>query len=388
MKIAIVSDTHFGYKRFEQDAFDQGRRAFLMAAEQADVILSPGDIFDSRTPELETIVKVVGIFKEIAQQKKKVFVIPGTHERRSKDLPNPIDVLERAGLVINVHNKTEQFEHNGEIITISGLGGVPEELAAESIKHLKLTTKKGALNIFMFHQTLRELTPAAGESVMSMDDLPPGFDLYICGHYHKRIISLDKEKKFIIPGSTVLTQLKEDEIEEKGFLIIDSKSFSVNFVPIGSRKFFYIKLKFNGATADEIRSNIKNAISQNEAEKRAFRIVLEGTLKHGEDISLLEKEIISTHETFVQIDNKLLTNSALQKIEQIKDFRNEGGSNIMYSILRETIKKSNLEKNFDWGHAFEVFAEGSQSDIDKLINELKEKNNPKANVLKQSTKTN
>jgi hypothetical protein len=39
MKVAFVTDTHFGYRRFEPDALSQGREAILAAAREADLLI-------------------------------------------------------------------------------------------------------------------------------------------------------------------------------------------------------------------------------------------------------------------------------------------------------------------------------------------------------------
>ncbi|EQD59621.1 metallophosphoesterase, partial [mine drainage metagenome] len=75
---------------------------------------------------------------------------------------------------------------------------------------------------FMLHQSIYEILPF-DESFMHYDDLPKGFDLYVCGHIHSRVKATVNGKLFLIPGSTVLTQLKEGEQERKGFILFDTK---------------------------------------------------------------------------------------------------------------------------------------------------------------------
>ena len=110
MKIAIVSDLHIGYERFRKDAYNQAKEALTMAAERADAIIIPGDIFDTRFPKPDVIAEAIGIFKELREKEfgarivgfeglgkiytdKPILAIPGTHERRTSDTEDPVDLL-------------------------------------------------------------------------------------------------------------------------------------------------------------------------------------------------------------------------------------------------------------------------------------------------------
>ena len=64
MKIAIFSDPHLGYARFEEDSYQQAEAAIVSASRKADLILCAGDIFDIKIPKLETIKRAVEIFKK------------------------------------------------------------------------------------------------------------------------------------------------------------------------------------------------------------------------------------------------------------------------------------------------------------------------------------
>ncbi|RLG19189.1 hypothetical protein DRN67_03420, partial [Candidatus Micrarchaeota archaeon] len=170
MKLAILSDFHFGYPRFYEDSFNQAADAMRIACERADALLIPGDIFDSRTPPLDVIERAIKIFS-IPQGRgwkvrivgnegtAPVVVIHGTHERRSRDFKNPVHILEAAGLAVDAHRAPVVLTLNGERIAVHGLGGVPEYLAKAAIDKRNYKPLKDAFNIFMFHQSLRELLP-------------------------------------------------------------------------------------------------------------------------------------------------------------------------------------------------------------------------------------
>ena len=65
MKIAIISDMHFGYawgKERGEESFTQGKEVIEKAVkEKVDFILLPGDIFDSRVPKQEIMERAMRI---------------------------------------------------------------------------------------------------------------------------------------------------------------------------------------------------------------------------------------------------------------------------------------------------------------------------------------
>ena len=369
MKLGIVSDTHLGYRKFEDNALDQGRKAFLMAAELSDVIIAPGDLFDTRVPKLETLLQMIELLREIQEKHgKKIYVVPGTHERRSKELTNPIDLLASAGLVINVHNRTIIHEHNGERIAIAGMNGMPEEYAAEAVKQLSVKPIEGAFNLFIFHQSIRELMPVKLDTFMGKDDLPDGFDLYVDGHLHKKRINLGEEKPLIIPGSTVITQLREEEQEEKGIVIFDTLKRTAEFVPIGSRKFIVENLEFQDSRFAEVHGQILKIAERPENRGAIVKVILEGTLKEGEVFGRVEGLPEGVH---VEIDNRLQRADLGKKLAEIKELRNQNGESIMNAALRASVQGTELEKEFEWKKAFEVFSneEGIELFVKELVGE-------------------
>ena len=118
MKIAVIGDTHLGYSRFYEDSFSQARAAFKDADKKSDIILFLGDLYDSRVPTLQVLGEAISLFRSIST---KVYAIHGNHERRSRGTLNPVELLEKAGLLTHLHLKGETFEKNKEEIFIAGL---------------------------------------------------------------------------------------------------------------------------------------------------------------------------------------------------------------------------------------------------------------------------
>ncbi|VVB56749.1 DNA double-strand break repair protein Mre11 [uncultured archaeon] len=349
MRVAFVSDTHFGYPRFEADASVQGRAAILDAASRADVLVLGGDIFDSRIPKLETILEVAVVLQEarkIMQAKAAdggsvgaeapfpfILGIHGTHERRAKDALNPISMLAQMGLMEDLHNKTVVVESRGEKasaggggkterLAFSGMGGIPDDLVHEALGRLSCKPEAGAVNFFIFHQTMREFIPVPLDSLASVEDLPPGYDWYLCGHIHARREMMGG--KLLLPGSTVMTQMKDEEKNAKGYYVVDTQAAPESrsaFVPISTRPFEVSELKFEDAKPSAVRAEVEKELERLLAkawkDKPILKIKLSGKLMGGAgdlDLAALEND----SRAFVSVDNQLEGANLAAELEALK----------------------------------------------------------------------
>ncbi len=401
MRIAIVSDLHIGYERFEEDAFRQAREALESASRIADAILIPGDVFDKRAPKPEVIAQAINIFKELSEKEWKaavveydnrsgrklrttvpIIAIAGTHERTAEGKENVLGLLGLAGLLVDASEATAVLELDKERVAVFGLGGVSEERVKEVLGVLDPKPIAGAFNIFMMHQSTYELLPFSSD-IIHNEDLPKGFDLYINGHIHNRVEMQVHGKKFLIPGSTVLTQLKDGEQERKGFLLFDTKDYSHRFVPINSREFVVEHLKFEEAPPKEIVSRcektLEKLLSQKDG-KPIIKIVVEGTLARGfTNTDLPLRNLISRNadKAVVEIDYSKLKNPDVEKgVEEVRS-----GTMDSMSIKEQgmvlflaKLKEHKFENRVDAVTLFEVLSkEQSKEKTIREANELLEK---------------
>jgi DNA repair exonuclease SbcCD nuclease subunit len=379
MKIAIISDLHIGYERFEEDSYRQAADALNKAAELADAILIAGDVFDKRSPRPDIIAKAVNLFRDLSRKKWSakvtdfqnaggrkpytdvpVLAIPGTHERVAEGKENVLGLLGLAGLLVDISESTATVELDGDRVAVFGLGGVSEERVREVLEVLAPKPVPKTFSIFMMHQSVYEVLPY-GENIIRFDELPDGFDLYINGHIHSRYEGMVHGKKFLIPGSTVLTQLKEAEQERKGFILFDTKTGSHKFIEIDSRPFIFRKIKFDNADAarvnEEVSKTIEMAIS-GKSEKPIVKIVLEGTLARGvrgTDLSLRLLYNKYSDSALLDIASEIQNPDINKEIEDLRKNKIEGtsvremGMRIFLSRLIENgfDKKVGPEKLFD-----------------------------------------
>ena len=349
MKIAFLADTHFGFTRFEKDANQQGEAAIYDACKNADVLLLGGDIFDHRIPKLETIAHVAQILQKAQTLLPnngfdKIYAIHGTHEMRSKDSLNPIAMMARLNLLVDVHNITKTIQKDNKKVAISGMGGIPDDLVSLALPKLNCKPIENALNIFMIHQTLQEFIPQA-KNLASIEDLPKDYDFYLCGHIHTK-----KEYahgKVLIVGSTVITQLRDEDQQEKGYYLIDSDTKKAEFIKIKTRPFFCNTLEFENAKPQDIRikieSHILEFLNKEFEQKPILRIILKGTLESTvDDIDLSGYD---TDKAQIFIDNHLEGNSLFDEIKKIKGDQIEKATpdELGLKILIENAKTANMD---------------------------------------------
>ncbi|MGC9113513.1 MAG: metallophosphoesterase [Candidatus Micrarchaeia archaeon] len=402
MKIAFLSDFHFG---FNEDATRQAGEALKSASEKADAIILGGDLFDSRVPKQEVVYEAVKLltqckekmlsktsnkFKTVVEKsenKKEINGVPllgiyGTHERRTKGLANIIQVLDSAGVMVNVHAAKAVVEGEGEKVAVQGMGGIPEEYAAKALEALSFQPVSGAFNIFVFHQTLRELVPVA--EGISAADLPNGFDVYVDGHIHWAQELREANKTILLPGSTVVTQMKQTEIKPKGYYLYDTIKRVAEFVTVKTRPFEFVEVSFSEATATQVeklcREAIAKAIEKHEGATPLVKLKVKGTLARGTmassiDLAALEKEFAA--KAILYVDKEFASDELREKIEVLRKARNEQQSarELGLEALRKKLARlppSRVE---------ELFALLSEGDAEKAAAKLLQEKSSAQTIL-------
>ena len=354
MKVAFVTDMHFGYRRFDSDANSQGREAILSAARDADLLILGGDNFDTPLPRLETLAEVTSILREALSIFRSrgiggtpIFAIHGNHDRRAKGFVHPTELLAQGGFLVNIHNKTEVWEQRGEKVAVSGMGNVPDDLAKAALSQMSCRPVPGAFNVLALHQNFAEFGFANGEC-LTFDDLPAGFDLYLCGHIHKTNLN----GKVLDPGSTVVTQLREDEIGPRGWLLYDTAARKGQFMPVKSRQLFRSVLEFKDATPEEINRGVENEVKRLLVGEPApfVKVMVRGTLAKGIGSSDLRFPSFGDN---VQVENCLNSDNLKERIAQIKIARERKQSPREQGM--EILRRKLEGTSYDLGDADKVF---------------------------------
>jgi DNA repair exonuclease SbcCD nuclease subunit len=387
MKIAILADFHIGYERFREDAFRQTEEALELASQNADMIVIAGDIFDYRHPKPEVIAEAITLFKRLSSKKFAanvsgfegrgerytdipVVAIPGTHERRSDGEVDPVDLLNLAGLLVNANQAKVTVEKGGERVVVYGVGGTAEERFKETLDRMDLKPTVGAFNLFLFHQSVYEFLPFS-EDFIRLEELPPGFDLYVDGHIHSKIEAKCHGKKFLIPGSTVLTQLREGEQEEKGFFVYDTKNNEHSFIKIKSRKFIMVKIDVEGMSPAEVSGAIEGKIASvaDEGHDRPIiRVVLEGKLKDGfRNVDVGIKGIVDSYSKNAIVE---ITKSGIETTDskEAEDLRNGVLENVSIrdygmGIFLERLKQNKYDLKLNPSALFDKLSSDAKKEV-------------------------
>lgn len=397
MKIAIASDFHLGYDRFREDAYKQAEEALGEASKIADMIIIPGDIFDMRAPRPEVLAEAINLFRTLSKMEWKarvtesatpnriytdvpIIAIPGTHERRAQGAENPVTLLGLAGLLVDVTNGFAVVQKGSEKTLVYGVGGISEERFLDTLKELNPQPVKGCFNIFMFHQSTQELLPF-GSGSARFDDLPLGFDLYVDGHIHNRMEKKVHGKPLLVPGSTVLTQLKDGEQEEKGFYLYDTSANTYSFHKIKSRRFVVVKIDAGSRKPEELEAEIKEEIEKAVGSGRDVPIVkveIDGKLKKGlKSIDIDFQEIARAYQgrAIVEIAKPGVEEIELDAdIEAVRKGSLENMSIKDYGlgIFIEKLRESKYDLNISPSELFDLLSSEASKDktIKKVLEEL------------------
>ena len=404
VKIAVISDSHFGYAHateLEQDSFDNAEEAIDKAMSmEADMILLAGDIFDSRLPRtgvwaraIRILVKpllkknnglqLVSSTKELEEISKRslqsipIVAIHGTHERRGRDETNAVEALEHAGILIHLHCDSVVFEKAGRKVAVHGMSGVAERYAKSVLDRWNPQPVDDAFNILMIHQSISPYVYSPLEPpTLSLSNLPKGFNVILDGHIH----ATGKEKingtHFIVVGSTVTTQLEKNEAEaSKGFYIIEfDDAVKIDFVPLQkNRKFFFEEIKLSKdnllTVGEQIEKKIDYILS-NPAAMFAKKPLIKIKIIGGEhdvmerDLRHMEKKYADA--AIVRFVKQLGGAEMEKKIELLRNVRDQklSAEEIGIQILKKNLDAMSFEPVFDYNQAFDLL---SDEDVEKMF---------------------
>ena len=364
MKIAVISDTHLGAKwgtPRQWDPFDQAQEALERALQLgAQLILIPGDIFDTRIPRQEVWSRAMRILASALAREQKgiklggtidknpdeisavafkgvpIVALHGNHERRVKGLVNPVEALEAAGFLVHLHTNTLILETSAGELAIHGMSNVPERYAKSVLSTWNPKPVNGAFNILMLHQAVGQFVFSGEESpTIDLEDLPPGFDLYICGHIHYHAETKVHGRPLLFPGSTERTQLLPIEAQvPKGFYLLDlGEGAKYEFVELRcTRDFFYEEMVFDNVGIPQLNAAIRQKLEELLARSRRnpdklplIRLRLRGTLAKDASRGDFDDEAIVqefANRALVAISKDELTAPGLQeKVRFLRELR-------------------------------------------------------------------
>lgn len=363
IKIAVISDQHFGLARNSERADDcwEGAEEAFHKAENCDLIIIPGDIFNEKIPRPEDWAKSLKLFSSI---NVPVVAIHGNHERRGRGLINCVQGLEHAGFLKHLHCEKAEYEIKGKKISVHGMSAVPEAYAREVLEQWDPKPVKGSYNIFVIHQSIDPyiFNPREPPS-LKLEDLPKGFDLYIAGHIHWTEKTEFMGKPFIIPGSTVTTQVNKSEAKSpKGFFIVEvSDETNIRFVKLENvRKVFYKDFKVNNEKVSDVLEKIDDYLGRiKEKKKPLVRVRVSGRIGKGEELNFFQLKEKYRKNMILSLFSRVSEEELENKMKLLKDIRESRISveEMGMKILRENMKELKTAKDYE--EIFDLLVDGN-----------------------------
>jgi len=418
LKVAVISDTHLGTKwgtPRQQDSFDQAQEAIERALELgAQMILIPGDIFETRRPHQEVWAQAMWILlpalmreqnnaklvdsidknrediSKVALRGVSIIALHGNHERSARGLLNPVQALEKAGFLIHLHHNTLIFETPAGRIAVHGMSSVPERHAKSVLSTWNPKPIEGAFNILMLHQAVGQYVFSSEEfPTIDLPDLPRGFDLYICGHMHYHAEATANGKPLLFPGSTERTQLLPIEAQvPKGFYMLEvGDGLSYEFIELkGTRDFHYEEMNFDGVGIPQLNEAVKGKIEdllgrprRNPEKLPIIRLRLKGTL--AKDASRTEFD----HEAIIQefsdralvaiSKDDLIAPGLEEKVRFLRELRERRlpVDEMAMQLLESNLRDVSYTQMFDARTIYELLVEGREEEAQAKVFEVVDK---------------
>jgi DNA repair exonuclease SbcCD nuclease subunit len=235
MKFIHVSDLHINSAlntRLSPEKSRERRAELLLSfralcdravSEGAEAVIIAGDLFDTQSPSLSVIDRVLSIIAR--HPRLKFYYLPGNHERFAI-LQSGLSLPEN--LYVFSENWT-YFELDG--VRIAGRSESCEDMFAT------LSIDKSRKNIAVLHGTLCEKSREGG--FIGEGEVPSGLDYLALGHYHSFSEKRLNENTVAVYSGT-LEGRGFDECGECGYVILDisENTKNIRFVPFSKRRLF------------------------------------------------------------------------------------------------------------------------------------------------------
>ena len=342
-----MADCHLGGWRnteIQELNLESFRRAIdICIKEKVDFVLIAGDLFDSAYPPIEVLKEVFHIFSKLKEARIPCYIIAGSHDY-SVSGKTFLDVLEKSGFCINVHNqemKDDTIYLNPiihENIAIYGYPGRKSGLEIQDIRKIKLN-ESPLFKIFMLHTTLNCVKGNIPMESVDESKLPYA-DYYALGHVHVDF----QYDKIVYPGPLFPNNFQELlDLQGGGFYIVDlEKNNSLIRYDIKLKDVVIIELEIKDALA--ATDIIISEINKRNLKDKIVLLKLKGKLEKGKtsDIgfSQIEEEIIKKG-AYAYLKNNSDLKSEEASIEIETDKMEDIESQIINIVLKENPSKLN-----------------------------------------------
>ena len=340
MKIAIITDTHYGARKGSKHLHDYFEKfyddIFFPSLEEhgIDTIIHMGDIFDSRKSidyqSLEWAKRVV--FEPL--KKYKVYAITGNHDCYYKDTNyvNSPELLLKDYTNIKTYSKATEIKIDKLKILL--LPWICSENYEYSLDLIKKTTSKvvmGHLEVNGFRATRGHMMET-GMDVNTFDK----FEKVYSGHFHTR----SNDGKIFYLGNPY-EMFWNDVNDPRGFHIFDTENLTHTTINNQYKLFYniyYEDTNYKLFNATEYANKIVKVIVRKKTKPKDFEKFIDKLYAVGvQDLKIVENFDIQENEDF-QIDEEENTISILNRYIDESEF--DYDKNIIKGIFQDLYRQA------------------------------------------------
>jgi DNA repair exonuclease SbcCD nuclease subunit len=327
MKIAVITDTHYGAKKGSKNLHDYFElfyeNIFFPTLEKYDVksVIHMGDAFDSRKSidyqSLEWSKRVV--FDNL--KKYDVHMIIGNHDVYYKDTNN----INSPDLLLKTYNNITTYKDPSEVkignLNILFLPWINKENQEKSFELIKKTNCKCAMGHLEFQgfRVNKQIIMEHGLDSKSFDK----FDRVFSGHYHTRS---DNGKIFYLGNPYEMYWTDVDDT--RGFHIFDTETLEL--IPINNTYKLFYNIYYDDTPIQtfnfsKYKNKIVKVVVRKKSKPKEFdKFIDKLNLAGVEDLKIIENFIIIEKEDF-EVDEEENTMSILNRYIDDSEFNLDKG---------------------------------------------------------------
>lgn len=343
MKLLIISDTHFSFRKSNNAYHNYFEKfyndVFFPTLEQRriDVVVHMGDAFDNRKGidywGLEWAYRV--FYDRLSERNIKLYQILGNHdaEKKTTNKYNSIDTLLRD--YSNIVRITETEEHKIGDLNCLFVPWICKDNEKETFDKIQNTSAK----VLFGHLELTGFTlfPGQIQTHGYSKEKFEKFDRVFSGHYHTQ----SNDGKIFYLGNPY--QLFWSDVDDsRGITIFDTETYEMEFIENPYNMFeriYYSDIDYKSFDYSSIEGkNIKIVIRKKSNQTDYDRFIHELLKRDIVDLKIVEN--VDVNDNFVNISDEVCedTLSILNKYIEESDFKLD--KNIVSQILYDTYKEA------------------------------------------------
>ena len=384
MKIVHCSDLHLG-KRFSGNKdyvkkrymdFFNAFATFVDKVEEIkpDVCLIAGDIFDKKEINPDILSKTECLFKRLRDNvKKDIIAIEGNHDNSRILEESWLEYLQEQNILkVFYYNKDFEEKNYLKIDDINFYPvGYPGFMIDEALTKLSEKLNPQEKNIVVVHTGISGSTNTLpGLVSTSILDLFKDKAIYIAGGHIHSFTTYPKEKPFFfVPGSLEFSNVQNEKLDRKGFILFDTDSLEYEFIELEHRKRVQKNFIYNDST--NIEAEFEAFVKELNLTGEEILVISIG-IKNNEYINLENLENIAEN------NGALKTHILIKNILSIGNSE-EGTSDLSIEELEKNLISdwniSNIEKfSASFSELKELFSNGDKDSFLELFDKTLEVN--------------